>query len=183
MIVLYARVSTAEQTTEHQLTQATQAGFEIDKVVADDGVSGVSTRLAERPEGRRLYDMLRARDTLVVRWVDRLGRNYADVCDTIREFMRRGVVIKTVINRMTFDGNTTDPMHQAVRDALIAFMAASAQAQAEATKAAQRVGIDHKRRTAPNAYLGRKPSYDRATLDRVLSALSSASAPSPDISH
>jgi len=178
MIVLYARVSTAEQTTEHQLTQATQAGFEIDKVVADDGVSGVSTRLAERPEGRRLYDMLRAGDTLVVRWVDRLGRNYADVCDTIREFMRRGVVIKTVINRMTFDGNTTDPMHQAVRDALIAFMAASAQAQAEATKAAQRVGIDHKRRTAPNAYLGRKPRYGRATLDRVLSALSNASAPS-----
>jgi putative DNA-invertase from lambdoid prophage Rac len=71
------------------------------------GVSGVNTRLAERPEGRRLCDMLRAGDTLVVRWVDRLGRNYADVCDTIREFMRRGVVIKTVINRTAFDGNTT----------------------------------------------------------------------------
>jgi putative DNA-invertase from lambdoid prophage Rac len=88
MIVLYARVSTVEQTIEHQLTQATQAGFKIDKVVADDGVSGVSIRLAERPEGRRLFDMLRAGDTLVMRWVDRLGRNYADVCDTIREFMR-----------------------------------------------------------------------------------------------
>jgi putative DNA-invertase from lambdoid prophage Rac len=176
MIVLYARVSTVEQTTEHQLTQAARAGFKIDTVVADHGVTGVNTRLDERPEGRRLYDMLRAGDTLVVRWVDRLGRNYADVCDTIREFMRRGVVIRTVINRMTFDGNTTDPMQQAVRDALIA--AASAQAQAEATKAAQRAGIDHKRRTAPNAYLGRKPSYDRATLDRVLSALSNASAPS-----
>jgi putative DNA-invertase from lambdoid prophage Rac len=33
----------------------------------------------------------------VVRWVDRLGRNYRDVTDTIREFMRRGVVIRTVI--------------------------------------------------------------------------------------
>jgi putative DNA-invertase from lambdoid prophage Rac len=147
-------------------------------VVADGGVSGVSTRLADRPEGRRLFDMLRAGDTLVVRWVDRLGRNYADVCDAVREFMRRGVVIKTVINAMTFDGATTDPMQQAVRDALIAFMAASAQAQAEASKAAQRAGIDHKPGTAPNAYLGRKPSYDRATLDRVLSALSNASAPS-----
>jgi putative DNA-invertase from lambdoid prophage Rac len=178
MIVLYARVSTVEQTTEHQHTQAAQAGFKIDTVVADDGVSAVNTRLAERPEGRRLYDMLRAGDTLVVRWVDRLGRNYVDVCDTIREFMRRGVVIKTVINQMTFDGNTTDPMQQAVRDALIAFMAASAQAQAEATKAAQRAGIDDKRCAAPNACLGRKPSYDRATLDRVLSALSNASAPS-----
>jgi putative DNA-invertase from lambdoid prophage Rac len=59
-------------------------------------------------------------------------------------------------------------MQQAVRDVLIAFLAASAQARAEATKAAQRAGIDHKRRTAPNAYLGPKPSYDRATLDRVL---------------
>jgi len=50
MIVLYARVSTAEQTTEHQLTQATQAGFEIDKVVADDGVSGVAQDLPSAPK-------------------------------------------------------------------------------------------------------------------------------------
>ncbi len=57
--------------------------------------------------------------------------------------MRRGVVIPTVINGMTFDGATTDPMQQAVRDALIAFMAATAQAQAEATKEAQKAGIEH----------------------------------------
>src|SRR6195952_745407 len=118
-VVLYARVSTIDQTIARQEVQARAAGFDIDRVVADDGVSGVSTRLADRPEGRRLFDMLRAGDTLVVRWVDRLGRNYADVCDAIREFMRRGVVIRTVINNMTFDGATTDPMQMAVRDALI----------------------------------------------------------------
>src|SRR5207253_5151516 len=126
---------------EHQRTQAEAAGFHIDHVVADHGVSGISTRLAERTQGRRLFDMLRSGDTLVVRWVDRLGRNYADVCDTIREFIRRGVVVRTVINGLTFDGATTDPMRQAVRDALIAFMAATAQAQAEATKEAQKAGI------------------------------------------
>ena len=151
MIVFYARVSTTEQTTAHQRTQAEQAGFKIDKVVADEGISGVSTRLAERPQGKRLFDMLRAGDTLVVRWVDRLGRNYTDVVDTIREFMRCGVIIKTVINGMTFNGSTTDPMQQAVRDALIAFMAARAQAQAEATKSAQRAGIDHSRMVKRNA--------------------------------
>jgi putative DNA-invertase from lambdoid prophage Rac len=37
VIVFYARVSTTEQTTAHQRTQAEQAGFEIDKVVADEG--------------------------------------------------------------------------------------------------------------------------------------------------
>jgi putative DNA-invertase from lambdoid prophage Rac len=63
-----------------------------------------------RPEDHRLFDKLRAGDVLVVRWVDSLGRNYEDVCDTIREFMRRGVVIRTVINNFTFDGATRDPM-------------------------------------------------------------------------
>jgi putative DNA-invertase from lambdoid prophage Rac len=177
MIVLHARVSTTEQTTAHQLTQAEHAGFKIDKVVADEGISGVSTTLAERPEGKRLFDMLGTGDTLVVRWVDRLGRNYTDVVDTIREFMRRGVIIGTVINGMTFDGSTTDPMQQAVRDALIAFMAATAQAHAEA-KSAQRAGIDHSRMLKPSAYLGRKPSYDRATFGRIRRALDNASPPS-----
>jgi putative DNA-invertase from lambdoid prophage Rac len=39
-------------------------------------------------------------------------------------------------------------------------------------------GIDHKRRAQPSAYLGRKPSYDRATFDRISLALDSAGPPS-----
>ncbi len=104
--------------------------------------------------------MLRAGDTLVVRWVDRLGRNYADVTDTIREFIRRGIIIRTVINGLTFDGSSKDPMNQAVRDSLIAFMAAMAQAQAEVTKQAQRAGIAHAKAVDDGTkYRGRKPSF------------------------
>ncbi len=97
---------------------------------------------------------------------DRLGRNYSDVTDSIREFMRTGVVVKTVINSMTFDGSTTDPIQQAVRDALIAFMAATAQAQAEVTKEAQKAGIA-RAKTDDRKYPGRKPSYNRDTFDVV----------------
>jgi putative DNA-invertase from lambdoid prophage Rac len=164
--ILYARVSTAEQNIAHQTAQAEAAGFTIDHVVSDHGVSGVSTRLAERAEGKRLFDLLRSGDVLVVRWVDRLGRNYEDVTDTIREFMRRGVIIKTVINGLTFDGATTDAMQAAVRDALIAFMAATAQAQAEATKEAQKAGIAAAKDDATR-YRGKKPSYDRAGFEVV----------------
>ena len=176
--ILYARVSTTEQTIAHQRTQAEAAGFVIDKVIADVGVSGVKTRLAERPEGRRLFDLLRAGDTLVVRWVDRLGRNYADVTDTIREFMKRGVIVRTVINSMTFDGAPTDPMQQAVRDALIGFMAATAQAQAEATKEAQRAGIDHARKKAEEGvrlYRGRRPSFTHEQFEQVQTMLAQGS--------
>ena len=168
--ILYARVSTAEQTLAHQRTQAEAAGYQLDHVLADHGISGVNIRLCERPEGKRLFDMLRSGDTLVVRWVDRLGRDYRDVSDTIREFMHRGVVVRTVINGMAFDGATKDPMQQAVRDALIGFMAATSQAQAEATREAQKAGIEHAR-ARTDAYLGRKPSYDRAQFQAVVSLL------------
>jgi putative DNA-invertase from lambdoid prophage Rac len=166
--ILYACVSTLDQTIGHQEAQARAAGFAIDHVVADEGMSGLRVPLAERPQGRRLFDMLRSGDTLVVRWVDRLGRNYADVTDAIREFMRRGIIVRTVINGLSFDGATTDPMQQAVRDALIAFMAATAQAQAEATKEAQRAGIERAKANArENKYRGRKPSFSRPQFEAV----------------
>ncbi len=167
--VLYARVSTSEQTAAHQKTHAESAGFKIDQVITDE-ISGVSVNFAARPQAARLFDMLRRGDVLVVRWVDRLGRDYEDVTETIRAFMQKGVIIRTVINNFTFDGATTDPIQKAVRDALIAFMAATAQAQAEATKAAQKAGIAHAKASAyaDRKYAGRKPSYTRAQYNVVM---------------
>jgi hypothetical protein len=68
--------------------------------------------------------------------------------------------------KQTRDGATKDPMQMAVRDALIGFMAATAQAQAEATKEAQRAGIEHAKANG-ESYRGRKPSYDRDQLAMV----------------
>jgi DNA invertase Pin-like site-specific DNA recombinase len=168
---LYARVSDTAQTLDHQLAQAEAAGFKIDEVISDHGVSGVTTTFAERAGGRRLLDKVRPGDQIICRWVDRLGRSYGDATATIRHLMREGVVVKTVINRMTFDGSTTDPIQKAVRDALIGFMAATAQAQAEATKAAQKAGIAHAKASGSVQYRGRKPSFDRKQLDLVQTML------------
>ena len=176
--ILYARVSTADQNLDHQRTQAEAAGFVIDEVIADHAQSGVTTTLADRPEGKRLYDKLRHGDVLVVRWVDRLGRNYQDVTDSIRHFMRQGVIIRTVINNLTFDGATKDPMQEAVRDALIGFMAATAQAQAEATKEAQKAGIAAVRGKEPEKYRGRKPSFTRGQLDTMRDMLAAGAGAS-----
>ncbi|UWP91401.1 recombinase family protein [Aliiroseovarius crassostreae] len=173
--VLYARVSTSEQTIEHQLEQAREAGFIINEedVITDHGVSGVNTRLADREGGKRLLDPLTLRegDILVVRWVDRLGRNYSDVTENIRYFMKKGVVIKTVINKLTFDGATKDPMQQAARDAMIGFMAAQAEAQAQATKEAQKAGIAYHKAKAPEKFKGRKPSFTRKQFEDVQALL------------
>lgn len=177
---LYARVSTADQNIGHQRAQAEAAGYVFDEVIADEGVSGVSTRFQDRDGGRRLLDKLRRGDVLVVRWVDRLGRNYEDVTETIQTLMKRGVVIKTIINAMTFDGATKDPIQKAVRDALVAFMAATAQAQAEATREAQKAGIRAARESAaaPVKYRGRKPTFDAQQLQRIHEMLSLGLSPS-----
>lgn len=176
---LYARVSTSDQTIAHQQAQAEAAGYAFDEVVKDEAVSGVSTLFGERKGGARLLDKLRRGDTLVVRWVDRLGRNYEDVTETIRLLMQRGVVIRTIINGMTFDGSTKDPIQKAVRDALIAFMAATAQAQAEATKEAQKAGIKMAREGAASGikYRGRKPTFDAEKLQRTHELLALGVAP------
>ncbi|MEJ0095708.1 MAG: recombinase family protein [Methylocella sp.] len=158
--ILYARVSTSDQTVCLQRQQAEQAGFKIDRTIEDEGVSGVNTLFADRPGGRRVLDVLRPGDVLIVRWIDRLGRNYADVTKTIRELLARGVIVKTVINSMTFDGVITDPMQKAVRDALIGFMAAMGEAQAEATREAQRAGIAHAKANDPSKYRGRPATTD-----------------------
>lgn len=177
--LLYARVSTSDQNAAIQEAQARATGFTLDEVVSDEGVSGVSTRFAERAGGARLLDKLRRGDVLVVRWVDRLGRNYEDVTDTIRTLMQRGVVIRTIINGMTFDGATKDPIQKAVRDALIAFMAATAQAQAEATKEAQKAGIKAAREGEEGAakYRGRKPTFNGEQFLMVRDLLAQEVAP------
>jgi DNA invertase Pin-like site-specific DNA recombinase len=87
-------------------------------------------------------------------------------------FIRRGIKVETVINRLTFDGSTRDPMKQAVRDALIAFMAATAEAQAEVIKEAQRAGIAHARENDDGTkYRGRKPSFSPIQFQLVQNLL------------
>jgi DNA invertase Pin-like site-specific DNA recombinase len=93
--------------------------------------------------------------------------------------MGKGVVVKTVIYGLVFDGATKDSMQKAVRDALIAFMAATAEApQAEATREAQRAGIAYARAMDPQSYRGRKPSFDREQLDAIRDMLAQDVRPS-----
>ena len=105
----------------------------------------------------------------------RAGVNSPLVLDFHRHYAatiqaRRGVIVRTVINNFTFGGSTTDTRCGApFATALLAFMAALSQAQAEATKAAQRAGIDHARQQGQ--HLGRKPSSTREQLDAVLTML------------
>ena len=68
-------------------------------------------------------------------------------------------------------GRWEEQTYQAVRDALIAFMAALGQAQAEATKLAQRAGIERAKASADKPYRGRKPSFTRKQFEMARTLL------------
>jgi putative DNA-invertase from lambdoid prophage Rac len=79
-----------------------------------------------------------------------------------------GVVIRTIINDIDFDGSKTYAMGMALRDAMMTFMAGMAQARMEATRDAQRAGINYAKANGPEKSLGRKPTFGAHQLAEVL---------------
>jgi putative DNA-invertase from lambdoid prophage Rac len=90
-VFAYLRVSTADQTTDNQLTEIKAAGFDVEpKRVVSETVSG-SSAATQRPGFLRLLDRLEQGDVLIVSKLDRLGRDAMDVVGTVRKLAAMGV--------------------------------------------------------------------------------------------
>ena len=76
----YARVSTREQNEERQLIALTGFGI-VETAIFVDKQSGKDF---ERAQYRRLMRKLKNGDTLVVKSIDRLGRNYEEILEQWR---------------------------------------------------------------------------------------------------
>ena len=76
----YVRVSTKEQNEDRQIIAMREFGV-ADKYIVLDKQSGKDF---ERPGYRRLVRKLKAGDTLVIKSIDRLGRNYDEILDQWR---------------------------------------------------------------------------------------------------
>ena len=87
----YGRVSTAEQTTDNQRLEIERAGYLVEYWYADT-VSG-KAHATQRKQFGILLGKLRARDTLVVTKLDRLGRDAPDVLSTIKLLTTLGVEV------------------------------------------------------------------------------------------
>jgi DNA invertase Pin-like site-specific DNA recombinase len=90
----YARVSTAHQSLDQQTDALTSAGVDATRIY-EDKLSGISTR-DQRPGLAALLDYAREGDAIVVVGIDRLGRNAAEVMQTIRDLGARGIVLRSL---------------------------------------------------------------------------------------
>ena len=76
----YVRVSTKEQNEDRQIVAMREFGLEDCNIVLDKQ----SGKDFARPGYRRLMRKLKAGDTLVIKSIDRLGRNYDEILDQWR---------------------------------------------------------------------------------------------------
>ena len=76
----YARVSTREQNEDRQLIALRQWGIEPCRIYIDKQ----SGKDFNRPQYRKLLRKLKAGDALVIKSIDRLGRNYDEVLEQWR---------------------------------------------------------------------------------------------------
>lgn len=95
----YLRVSTLHQASEGESLDvqrrqvegwALMQGLDLADVFTERGVSG-SVPIAERPEGARLWGLLRKGDTVVAGKLDRLFRSALDALQTVEALRARGV--------------------------------------------------------------------------------------------
>lgn len=111
----YARVSSGTQKLDAQTDVLAEAGVPA-ALIFTDKLTGTSTR-EQRPGLSALLDATQAGDVIVVVGTDRLGRDAAEVMVTVRDLLRRSVVIRSL--REGIDSSTA--MGKAVMGMLASF--------------------------------------------------------------
>ena len=142
----YARVSTSQQSLDVQLKALKEAGVKENRIFTDKA-SGSHTH-------RDGLSLLRVKveegDIILVKKLDRLGRDTADMIQLIKEFDQLGVAIRFLDDGISTEGT----MGKMVVTIL------SAVAQAEHQRILERTNEGRIEAMAKGVRFGRKPSID-----------------------
>ena len=109
-VVIYARVSTLDQTVDNQLIElrdhCSKMGWEIVKEYVDEGLSGTLSREKRPSFNEMIKDGYRKKFELVVCWdISRLGRSMKELIMFLSDMKDRDIGICSV--RQGFDTSTT----------------------------------------------------------------------------
>ncbi len=157
----YARVSTREQNERRQLIALWEFGIEDDRIYMDRQ----SGKNFERTQYRRLLGRLSCGDTLVIKSIDRLGRNYEEILEQWRIITKEKQVGIVVLDMPLLDTRQNrDLTGTLIADIVLQLLSYVAQTerefirqrQAEGIAAARQQGVKFGRRP-----MERPPEYER----------------------
>lgn len=99
-VLAYVRVSTDEQTVEHQRALLSQRCGDISAFFVDEGTSAFKTPLPKREAGFRLLAALQPGDVVAVWRADRLFRSMQDAANQMQAIHKKGASIWVVESGM-----------------------------------------------------------------------------------
>jgi DNA invertase Pin-like site-specific DNA recombinase len=151
-IIGYARVSTTDQDLAIQINALKAAGCEV---IRSEKRSGATTE--GRAELQTVLDFLRPGDVLMVTRIDRLARSIGDLQDIVRALRARGASLKAT--EQPIDTST------AAGKCFLDMLGVFAEFETNLRRERQLEGIAKAK--AAGVYRGRKPSIDRAEIERL----------------
>lgn len=169
----YARVSARDQNLDRQMDALAAFGVSGERVFADRA----SGRDFERPEYQRLLGALRRGDVVVVKSIDRFGRNYEEILEEWRR-ITRGTGCSIVVLDMPLldtreDRGVTGRLISDIVLQLLSYVAEKErdfirQRQAEGIAAAQERGVRFGRppKKRPRSYAATKRAYLSGTITK-----------------
>ena len=132
----YVRVSTKEQNEDRQVI-AMQA-FSVDKIFMDKQ----SGKDFERPQYRRLIKKLKPDDILVVKSIDRLGRNYEEILEQWRVITKEKRAAIVVLDMPLLDTRKNkDLTGTLIADIVLQLLSYVAQTERDFIRQRQKEGI------------------------------------------
>lgn len=134
----YVRVSTKEQNEDRQIIAMREFGVEDSHIVLDKQ----SGKDFERPGYRRLLRRLKAGDTLVIKSIDRLGRNYDEILEQWRLLTKEKQVAVVVLDMPLLDTRQgRDLTGVLIADIVLQLLSYVAQTEREFNRQRQAEGI------------------------------------------
>ena len=135
----YVRVSTREQNLERQILAMKEEGIEDKNIYADQ----MSGKDFDRPKYNRLMKKLKPGDLLVIKSIDRLGRNYTEILEQWRVITKNKkanikVIDMPLLNKETGHGDLTGVF---ISDLVLQILAYVAETERAFIKQRQAEGI------------------------------------------
>ena len=141
MIYAYLRVSTKEQNLDRQIVGVKEYSPDLlDQNIFADKKSGKDFN---RQEYMRLKTLLQPGDELIIKELDRLGRNKEEIKSELREFRERKVIVR-ILNVPTtlLDYQGQEWIFDMVNNILIEVLGAISEEERNKIRSRQREGID-----------------------------------------
>ncbi len=135
----YARVSTRLQKEDRQLTALTQFGVEEEAIV----VEKQSGKDFERPLYRELLKKMETHDVLVIKSIDRLGRNYKEILEQWAYLTKKREIYIVVLDMPLLDTREgRDLTGTLVADIVLQLLSYVAQTERDFMRQRQAEGIE-----------------------------------------